>query len=1391
MTEADPRLPEPTRTRWQPMRIGIVDMFYYDTEEFWFRDGRLLLRGNNGTGKSKVLALSLPFLLDGDLAARRVEPDGDPKKRMEWNLLLGGEHGHSERLGYTWVEFGRLSEDGGTEFRTLGCGLKAVDGRGIARHWYFVTRQRIGEELGLADATGTALTRERLDEAVGDHGRLYDRSRDYRRAVDEELFGLGEERYRALVELLIQLRQPQLSKRPDEKALSNALTEALPPIDQTVLADAADAFRSLDEDREELAAMVDAQRAATRFLDHYRTYARVAAARKAAPPRDRNSKYETLRDERRDAEGRHAEAHRAVEAADGELEELRVEGVRLGAEERALREAPEMRSARELERAGAEATRVGKQKEAARRDAEHANKVVADAEKRVGAAREREEAAERALSIAVEEARTQAAAAGIAAEHARVEEHLDRQDDEEASETGAMSAARREATELTDRRERALARVDDLVREAEASAARRRQAEERLTEAEESTAERERERTVAQQALDHEKHALLSEVRDYLRSCTELRLADPEGALDLLQDWMELQEGPDPARDAAEEAAQSADHGLADSIARLGFALDEARRRSGELDAELEGLRQGGQSVPPAPHTRDLHVREGRPGAPLWKLVDFRDGVAPEQRAGLEAALEAAGLLDAWVASQDGRVPPTGDTALAAGGPVPGPSLREILRPAIDRDDPQAAEVTEEAVDRLLASVGLGSLEEEQEGAESSATCVDVQGAFRTGVLSGRWAKEHAEYVGEGAREAARRARIVELERELADVTAHVDTLEADERRESERRRVLSRERAAYPGDERLRAAQASLLAAEKQFQEAGRHREAMAGRAAERAREAEEAATELWLESEELSIPPDAVTGLRHALVEYRLGLAALWPAAKERMDAEYAVRERDEEAQRHREHSTALAERALEAADEAAAAEENFRVLQSTVGEAVEDLHRRISANQAAQRACQRNQDDARRRGSEAREERGIAQARIEHLGEEIDRAAQERAEAVAALRRFAGTGLISVALPDLVVPSVDEEWAPSPAVRLAREVDAELSGTDASQNAWERVQRRLSAEVTALRDALSARGHQATAQSGDDGVVVHVVFQGRERLVPELVDVLEREIDERRRILSAREREILENHLITEIAGTLQELIVAADRQVAAMNTELEQRPTSTGMRLRLVWRPSRKSAPPGLEAARSRLYQDSAAWSQEDREAMGAFLQEQIERVRSRDQAGGTWMEHLTEALDYRAWHEFAVERRGHGGWKSASGPASGGERVLSMSIPLFAAASSHYASAGNPHAPRLVTLDEAFAGVDDNARAKCLGLLAAFDLDVVMTSEREWGCYPEVPGLAIAQLARSEGVAAVLVTRWWWDGYRRTRAQDPPSEGPASHSEPVPATAYEGQDVLWG
>jgi hypothetical protein len=63
---------------------------------------------------------------------------------------------------------------------------------------------------------------------------VFDTAKAYRAEVDRRLFRLGAHRYEALVDLLIQLRGPQLSRQMDEDALSDALSEALPPLPHAV-----------------------------------------------------------------------------------------------------------------------------------------------------------------------------------------------------------------------------------------------------------------------------------------------------------------------------------------------------------------------------------------------------------------------------------------------------------------------------------------------------------------------------------------------------------------------------------------------------------------------------------------------------------------------------------------------------------------------------------------------------------------------------------------------------------------------------------------------------------------------------------------------------------------------------------------------------------------------------------------------------------------------------------------------------------------------------------------------------------------------------------------------------------------------------------------------------
>ena len=341
-------LPVAESGRWQTIRGGLLNLYRYDYEEFRYEQGRLLLRGDNGTGKSRVLALQLPFLLDGEVAPHRLEPDGDPAKRIEWNLLLGK---HQDRLGYTWLEFGRRDDDGGRHYLTLGAGLRAVDGRGLVGKWFFITRQRVGEDFFLQTPAGPALTRERLAEAIGDRGEIFTNVSKYRRAVDEALFKLGEHRYGALVDLLIELRRPQLSRQLDERRLSAALSEALAPVAPGIITDVAESFRSLEADRATLEAFQAASRGVEQFLEGYRRYTRVAARRRADDVRRAHAAYETTMRRLRAAEAERDAATQGLEDLEVRIEQFMLDERAAAAAVETLLASPQMRDADALDRA--------------------------------------------------------------------------------------------------------------------------------------------------------------------------------------------------------------------------------------------------------------------------------------------------------------------------------------------------------------------------------------------------------------------------------------------------------------------------------------------------------------------------------------------------------------------------------------------------------------------------------------------------------------------------------------------------------------------------------------------------------------------------------------------------------------------------------------------------------------------------------------------------------------------------------------------------------------------------------------------------------------------------------------------------------------------------------
>ncbi len=97
--------------------------------------------------------------------------------------------------------------------------------------------------------------------------------------------------------------------------------------------------------------------------------------------------------------------------------------------------------------------------------------------------------------------------------------------------------------------------------------------------------------------------------------------------------------------------------------------------------------------------------------------------------------------------------------------------------------------------------------------------------------------------------------------------------------------------------------------------------------------------------------------------------------------------------------------------------------------------------------------------------------------------------------------------------------------------------------------------------------------------------------------------------------------------------------------------------------------------------------------------------------------------------------------------------------MTMYVPLFAAVEAKYASA-NADAPRLISLDEAFAGIDDRNITDMFRIIVKFEFNFLINSQVLWGDYETLPSLAIYQLNRHQNSKFVAVTRFEWNGKER-------------------------------
>lgn len=233
-------------SRWQASKIGLVNFWYYDEQEFPFVKGRMLLRGSNGSGKSVTMQSVVPLLLDGNMSPERLDPFGSRDRKMS-SYLLEEDDEREERTGYLYLEFKRQDSE---TYLTIGMGIRARKGKPLDK-WYFSLSdgRRIGKDFFLYRETDekVPLTKRELQNRLLGGGMIFDRQADYMEYVNKQIFGFDTvEEYREMIDLLIQLRTPKLSKDFKPSIINEILSNSLQPLSDDDLRPMSEAIENID-----------------------------------------------------------------------------------------------------------------------------------------------------------------------------------------------------------------------------------------------------------------------------------------------------------------------------------------------------------------------------------------------------------------------------------------------------------------------------------------------------------------------------------------------------------------------------------------------------------------------------------------------------------------------------------------------------------------------------------------------------------------------------------------------------------------------------------------------------------------------------------------------------------------------------------------------------------------------------------------------------------------------------------------------------------------------------------------------------------------------------------------------------------------------------------------
>ena len=1348
--------------RWKMNRIGFVNFWLYDEEDFEFEDGKLLLRGQNGSGKSITTQSFIPFVLDGDRTPSRLDPFGSSDRRMEYYFL--GEEGKDEATGYLFLEF-KKEESG--EYRTIGIGQRAKRGKPMD-FWGFIILdgQRIGYDLWLYKEVGSTripLDKREMKAKLGEANFFTDSQSEYKKHVNQYIFGFRKaEQYEQFIRLLVKVRAPKLSKEFKPTKVYDILNDSLQTLTDEDLRPMVDAMEKMDEIQDSLDMLKRAFADVKIIRNEYTRYNQYMLAKKAQgylgkkqEVKSAQQKLDTQEQKMRELAGEQREKQQR-------LEEL-TEKKRLAETERnGLLDT-------DLEEMDRKLTLAKEQKEEALKHEKRWDDKIQECKDRI---REGEQQLKN-LQERLEQ---------------RQEKLLEeKQELEEAQEIlqwdqheKAMQVMETEEHEKADEIAKSLIMLKNLIEECKKAI---RQYEELARQYDEASSQLEQ---IRKQKAEEEQRLLAAQ--EQVTDAVDQWITDVFDIEKKSEEWHPSEEVLKEAEQIIRQYQSVADAGAVQEILRADYEKQRQRMTDTKSDWEHERkirkealeetqkeliLVQNQEELEPerdenAELSRIALQKAGITAVPFYKTVEFSGEMDGADCARLEAQLQKTGILDALVVSPEDfekireNCPEFLDSVLFVEEKGTSGFSRLVLSEELD-------DRLKETVARILSNI----YEEEGSG---KGVHLGKDGRFCQGILAGKADKTgEAEFVGLLARKRRKEQKIRELQEKIQELTEAVSAAENEIARIQKRLEKLQEEYLNLPGFSEINAA----LEKEKDctlklqlISDQCKSKEAQEQRLAQQKNQKYQTMLQkckpfpYGRTEEAYEEVSDAIEEYRRVWQEVRAELLQIRAERVNCLDKEDQIA-RDEQAM-----------------DDAFVEKRNYSTKVKEYEIQIRQYEEYLSRPEIVEKANRLKQlkEELDRMNKEC-SEIGNTLVRLEErmknlldsLPEQKERLSQAIAEETS-LRKYFEEELSLKLVLDRESRTLSD--CAKEAVGIIRESDKNREPSDMLQSLYQVYQRHngsLTNYGTALEECFGAVEEiQGTGENAANVIRKRVrvvsVWNGKKVYLDEFYGILKSSIDETELLIQKKDRELFEDILSKTISQQLTDRIAESRKWVSDMSQLMKDMDTSMGLSFSLDWKPRKAENDTELDTVELEqiLLRDRALLTMEDIEKVAGHFRSKIRTEKLRlEEDGGVinYMELVRDALDYRRWFEFQMYfRRGEELRKPLTNAAfnrfSGGEKAMAMYVPLFAAVNAQYQKAENKDHPRMIALDEAFAGVDDKNISSMFELVHKLDFDYIMNSQALWGCFETVKGLRIAELFRPQNSQTVSVIRYTWNGHER-------------------------------